>query len=97
MSYIDKIDEWTRPLNSPLYKVSFSNVGHTKASWDLELREHELNHNWLIQELRRGGGLMSRDIELIEDNDDPHKLGVFVGLVRKVGEVTLTKLNQTKT
>lgn len=92
MSYMDNLEEWIRPLNTPLYKVEFISIGSDNKSWTTEIREHELCADTLIRELRMKSAVMSRGIDFYEYKDNKNKLGVFVGVVRHIGDIQLTKI-----
>lgn len=92
MSYAENIEQWTKPLNSPLHKVEFTSSGCPSKNWTVNYRKHEICADTLIAELRMKSGVMSRGIDFHTYKDDQNKIGVFVGIFRHIGDIQITEL-----
>ena len=71
-----------------MLKVHFENVGCGKKCWSGECHEIELEA-WVLKQVRRGGALLSRDIEFeIHGNEGT----IFAGM-RAVGTIRVEDLD----
>ena len=68
--------------------IHFSNVGRDKSSWTAEIKNP--SESALAKEAKRGGRLMSRDVD-VELNDDCSAGVVIVGGWRTVGSFTIER------
>lgn len=69
-------------------KIHFKQVGRDKRSWTAENKNP--SESWLAKEAKRGGGLMSSDVD-VEMNDDGSTGVVIVGWFREVGQFVLER------
>lgn len=65
-------------------KVKFTRVGRDKHSWEAELPDSSLNS--ISKEARRGGKLMSSDVDAEFDANSETQGLIIVGGWRPVGE-----------
>lgn len=85
------LDDLCKPHNRKIVKVNFIKIGSIGKSWSLNCEEQWLCYDFLYAELKQSNSIMSRDIELKQYKDNENKYGVFVGLVRHVGNIEIIK------
>lgn len=85
------LEELRKPHNRKIVKVNFINIGSINKSWSLDCEEQWLCYDFLYAELKQSNSILSRDIELKQYKDNENKYGVFVGLVRHVGDIEIIK------
>lgn len=73
----------TRSQETCAYKVEFVDVGASKRSWTSRVRQHPTEAT-LERLVKKHGGLASRSIECVFDDDEEHGV-VYVGGLRPVG------------
>lgn len=66
--------------------IHFLNVGRDKKSWNAEVPD--LSDRTLINQIRRQGALMSRDIDFNWNNADDGGV-IYVGMFRNVGKFSV--------
>lgn len=64
--------------------VTFRKVGRRKKSWTAACSESEMGYDWLYGQIRRRAGVMSQDVDFIENIDDEY-VSIFAG-AHKIGE-----------
>jgi hypothetical protein len=69
-------------------KIHFKQVGRNKRNWTVENKNP--SESWLAKEAKRGGSLMSSDVD-VEMNDDGSAGVVIVGGFREVGQFVLER------
>ncbi len=58
--------------------VKFKDVGRRKKSWTAACSESEMGYDWLYGQIRRRAGVMSQDIDFIENIDDEY-ISIYAG------------------
>lgn len=87
------VEDFIKPHNRPMVKVSFINVGASDMSWSIECEEQHVNGDFLAKEINQKGALMSRGIDFRQYKENEDKHGIFVGQVRHVGDVEIKEVN----
>ena len=64
--------------------VTFRKVGRQKKSWTAACSESEMGYDRLYGQIRRRAGVMSQDVDFIENTDDEY-VSIFAG-AHKIGE-----------
>lgn len=83
------LEELIKPHSRKIVKVNFINIGSINKSWSLDCEEQWLCYDFLYAELRQSNAIMSREIDLRQYKDNEHRYGVFVGVVRHVGDIEI--------
>jgi hypothetical protein len=85
------LDDLCKPHNRKIIKVNFIKIGSTDKSWSIDCEEQWLCYDFLYTELKLSNSIMSRNIDFKQYKDNENKYGVFVGLVRHIGDIEIIK------